>query len=54
MSAAGLQRIAPRRQRQLLNPVMRELVKDPKDWPWSSYSHYATGKEGLVRIDDVA
>jgi putative transposase len=26
----------------------------PKDWPWSSYSHYAMGKEGLVRIDDVA
>ena len=36
------------------NPVMRGLVKDPKDWPWSSYSHYATGKEGLMRIDDVA
>ena len=35
------------------NPVMRELVRDPKDWPWSSYSHYAMGKEGLVRIDDV-
>jgi putative transposase len=35
------------------NPVMRGLVCDPKDWPWSSYSHYAMGKEGLVRIDDV-
>jgi putative transposase len=35
------------------NPVMRGLVKDPKDWPWSSYSHYAMGKEGVVRIDDV-
>jgi putative transposase len=36
------------------NPVTRGLVRDPKDWPWSSYSHYAMGKEGLVRIDDVA
>ena len=36
------------------NPVMRGLVRDPKDWPWSSYSHYTMGKEGLVRIDDVA
>jgi len=35
------------------NPVMRRLVKDPKDWVWSSHSHYAMGKEGLVRIDDV-
>jgi hypothetical protein len=36
-----------------VNPVMRSLVKDPKDWPWSSYTHYAMGKEGLVQIDDV-
>jgi putative transposase len=36
------------------NPVNRGLVRDPKDWPWSSYSHYAMGKEGIVRIDDVA
>jgi putative transposase len=36
------------------NPVKRGLVRDPKDWPWSSYSHYALRKEGLVRIDDVA
>jgi putative transposase len=35
------------------NPVMRGLVKDPKDWPWSSYSHYAMETEGLVRIDDI-
>jgi hypothetical protein len=35
------------------NPVKRGLVKDPKDWPWSSYSHYAMGKEGLVRIDGI-
>jgi putative transposase len=36
------------------NPVMRGLVKDPKDWPWSSYSYYAMGKDGLVWIDGVA
>ncbi len=36
------------------NPVMRQLVRDPKDWPWSSYSHYGLRQEGLVRIDEVA
>jgi putative transposase len=36
------------------NPVMRKLVRDPKDWPWSSYSHYGLRQEGLVRIDGVA
>ena len=30
------------------NPVARGLVKHPKDWPWSSWSHYA---KGLLRID---
>jgi hypothetical protein len=37
-----------------LKRLMRGLVRDPKDWPWSSYSHYAMGKEGLVRVDDGA
>ena len=23
------------------NPVIRRLVKHPKDWPWSSWSNYA-------------
>ena len=36
------------------DPVMRKLVRDPKDWPWSSYSHYEMRQEGLVRIDEVA
>jgi putative transposase len=36
------------------NPVMRKLVRDPKDWPWSSYSLYGMRQEGLVRIDEVA
>jgi len=33
------------------NPVIRGLVQHPKDWPWSSWSFYATGKTGLIRID---
>jgi hypothetical protein len=33
------------------NPVMRKLVLHPKDWPWSSWSHYARGEQGLLRID---
>jgi putative transposase len=33
------------------NPVIRGLVKDPKDWPWSSWSFYEKGEVGLVRVD---
>jgi hypothetical protein len=33
------------------NPVQRKLVIHPKDWPWSSWSHYAKGEPGLIRID---
>jgi hypothetical protein len=33
------------------NPVIRGLVKDPKDWPWSSWSFYRGGEAGLIRID---
>ena len=32
------------------NPVDRELVKHPRDWPWSSWSFYEKG-EGLIRMD---
>jgi putative transposase len=35
------------------NPVQRKLVSHPKDWPWSSWSHYAKGERGLVRIDSL-
>jgi putative transposase len=35
------------------NPVKRKLVLHPKDWPWSSWSHYAKGEEGLIRMDSV-
>jgi putative transposase len=34
-----------------MNPVKRGLVHYPKDWPWSSFSFYADGQRGLVRID---
>jgi len=35
------------------NPVKRGLVKDPKDWPWSSYTFYERGKQGMIRIDPM-
>jgi putative transposase len=35
------------------NPITRGLVAHPKDWPWSSWSFYAKGEEGLVPIDPV-
>jgi len=33
------------------NPVKRGLVEKPEDWPWSSFQHYATGREGNVEIE---
>jgi len=35
------------------NPVVRGLVKHPRDWTWSSWEFYNGGREGLVRIDAV-
>jgi hypothetical protein len=35
------------------NPVNERLVKLPQDWPWSSFSFYATGERGLICIDVV-
>ena len=35
------------------NPVKRELVAHPKEWPWSSWSFYTKGEEGLIGIDPV-
>ena len=32
------------------NPVHRGLVKDPGDWPWSSFHQYATHEPGIVRL----
>jgi len=31
-----------------LNPVRANLVKEPRDYPWSSHRDYLTGKEDLV------
>jgi len=33
------------------NPVVRGLVQEPEQWPWSSYRSYAFGEEGAVRIN---
>jgi len=33
------------------NPVERRLAAHPQDWPWSSWSFYDRGEEGLIRID---
>jgi len=35
------------------NPVQRKLVRHPRDWPWSSWSHYEKGKAGLIEIDTL-
>src|SRR5260370_5816702 len=35
------------------NPVQRKLVQHPKDWPWSSWAHYAGKGESRIRIDSV-
>jgi putative transposase len=34
-----------------LNPITRGLVVHPREWPWSSWSHYANGERGLIGID---
>jgi putative transposase len=34
------------------NPVKEKLVEHPRNWPWSSWSYYATG-EGLLKMDAV-
>lgn len=33
------------------NPVTRGLVTRPEDYPWSSFSHYATGAPITIQID---
>jgi len=32
------------------NPITEKLVEHPRDWPWSSWTYYAT-REGLLKID---
>jgi putative transposase len=33
------------------NPVVRGLIADPADWPWSSFRHWKTGAPGTVEIE---
>ena len=33
------------------NPVKRELVREPVDWEWSSFRHYALREVGVVEIE---
>ncbi len=33
------------------NPVKRGLVKEPGDWKWSSFRHYALREKGVVEIE---
>jgi putative transposase len=33
------------------NPVARELVTKPEDWPWSSFLAYATHQPGHITIE---
>ena len=35
------------------NPVERGLVKEPAEWKWSSYRHYALREIGTVEIESV-
>jgi hypothetical protein len=35
------------------NPVVRGLVKHPREWPWSSWSFYECGEVGLIEMDVV-
>ena len=34
-----------------LNPVKRGLVRDPGEWKWSSFRHYALREKGVVEIE---
>ena len=34
-----------------MNPVKRGLVTHPKDWPWSSFSFYASRDSGLIALN---
>jgi putative transposase len=33
------------------NPVERGLVREPGDWKWSSFRHYALREKGIVEIE---
>jgi putative transposase len=33
------------------NPVKRGLVKEPGDWKWGSFRHYALREKGVLEIE---
>jgi putative transposase len=35
------------------NPVQRKLVGHPREWPWSSWTHYAGRGDARIRIDSM-
>jgi REP-associated tyrosine transposase len=35
------------------NPVEAGLVKNPEDWPWSSYRHYVKRENAPIPVDPV-
>ena len=35
------------------NPIIRKLVRHPNNLPWSSWSFYASGEDGMLPIDPV-
>lgn len=36
------------------NPVKRGLVKEPGDWKWRSFRHYALREIGIVEIESAS
>jgi putative transposase len=36
-----------------MNPLKRNLVTHPRDWPWSSFQFYSKPQSGLIRIDPI-
>ena len=53
--APGISEAARREERKwtTCNPMRRRLVSHPRDWPWSSWSHYEKGGDGSIRIDTL-
>ena len=47
-------KIVEKLQYMHMNPLKRNLVAHPRDWPWSSFSFYAKKDSGLVRIDPLS
>jgi hypothetical protein len=37
-----------------MNPIRRNLVARPSDWPWSDFLFYAKKECALIRIDPIS